>query len=164
MVFAGCTALGMKLSARLAERQRALSKLMEILLNLKNQICSLGVPLYAAFEEIGTEGTGGLWSEIFLRCSQVMKEQRMDAGSAWKKAISENRGLLPLESSDWDSIDDFGELLGKSDRYNQEAVLDMARESIAVLEKKAEEAVRTKGKLYRNLGALCGAAVVILLI
>ena len=88
----------------------------------------------------------------------------MDAGSAWKKAISENRGLLPLESSDWDSIDDFGELLGKSDRYNQEAVLDMARESIAVLEKKAEEAVRTKGKLYRNLGALCGAAVVILLI
>jgi len=93
-----------------------------------------------------------------------MKEQRLDSGSAWKIAVSENRDLLPLESSDWDALIDFGELLGKSDRYNQEQVLDMVRENIAMLEKQAEEAVKTKGKLYRNLGALCGAAVVILLI
>ncbi len=164
MVFTGCTAFGMKLSSRLAERQRALSKLLEILLNLKNRICSLGIPLHAAFEDIGTDKTVELWSEIFLNCGQIMKEQRLDAGSAWKKVISENRGLLPLEQADWDSINDFGELLGKSDRLNQESVLDMARESIALLEKKAEEAMKTKGKLYRNLGALCGAAVVIVLI
>jgi stage III sporulation protein AB len=137
---------------------------VEILINLKNSICSLGIPLYTAFENIGAEETGGVWSEIFLRCSQIMNEQRMDAGSAWRMAISENRGSIPLESSDWDSINDFGELLGKSDRYNQESILDMVRDNIALLERKAEEAMRTKGKLYRNLGALSGAAVVILLI
>lgn len=121
------------------------------------------MPLYAAFEDIGSAGTEG-WSQIFLKCGRVMKEQRLDSGSAWKIAVSENRDLLPLESSDWDALIDFGELLGKSDRYNQEQVLDMVRENIAMLEKQAEEAVKTKGKLYRNLGALCGAAVVILLI
>lgn len=99
-----------------------------------------------------------------MKCSQLMREQRLDAGSAWRTVISESRDLLPLEPSDWDKLDDFGDLLGKSDRYNQEPVLEMARENVALLEKQAEEAVRTKGKLYRNLGALCGAAVVILLI
>jgi len=154
----------MKLSARLAERRRALAKLSEILLDLKNRICGLGIPLYAAFEDIGARGTGGMWSDIFMKCSQLMREQRLDAGSAWRTVISESRDLLPLEPSDWDKLDDFGDLLGKSDRYNQEPVLEMARENVALLEKQAEEAVRTKGKLYRNLGALCGAAVVILLI
>lgn len=137
---------------------------MEILLDLKNRMCGLGIPLYAAFEDIGAERTGGQWSEIFLICGRIMKEQRLDAGSAWKQVISERRELLPLDSADWDSLNDFGELLGKSDRHNQESILDMTRENIALLEKKAGEAVRTEGRLYRNLGALCGAAVVILLI
>lgn len=137
---------------------------MEILLNLKNRICSLGIPLYAAFEDIGSEQTGGVWSQIFLRCGQVMKEQRLDAGAAWRTVISGSKDLLPLDNTDWDVINDFGEMLGKSDRDNQESVLDMARENIALLEKKAGEAMNTKGKLYRNLGALSGAAVVILLI
>ncbi len=122
------------------------------------------MPLYAAFEDIGLEKIGGVWSEIFLRCGQIMEKLRLDAGEAWKIAISENSELLPLDATDWDIINDFGELLGKSDRYNQESVLDMVRENITLLEKKAGEAMSTKGKLYRNLGALSGAAVVILLI
>lgn len=152
------------MSTKLAERQRALSKLIEILLNLRNQICGLGIPLFSAFENIGKERIGGIWSEVFIECGNVMKEQHKDAGEAWKIAIEKRGAMLPLDGSDWKVLSDFGEMLGKSDRENQESVLDLEKENLELLEKKAEEAMNTKGKLYRNLGVLSGAAAVILLI
>lgn len=152
------------MSTRLAERQRALSKLIEILLNLRNQICGLGIPLFSAFENIGKERIGGIWSEVFIECANVMKEQHIDAGEAWKMAIEKRGDSLPLDESDWRALSDFGEMLGKSDRENQESVLDLEKENLEMLEKKAGEAMNTKGKLYRNLGVLSGAAAVILLI
>lgn len=164
MVFAGCTGLGLKLSSRLAERQRALQKLIDILLHLKSQICGLGVPLFAAFENIAQDNIGGVWSNVFLQCGDIMKEEHLDAGSAWKKSILKNKDQLPFNESEWEELSDFGEILGKSDRQNQESMLDMEKEKLAALEKKARENMATQGKLYRNMGALSGAAVVILLI
>ncbi len=137
---------------------------MDILLNLKSQVCGLGVPLFAAFENIGKESIGGVWSGVFLQCSSIMKDQHRDAGTAWKEATMKSKGQLPLDEADWEYLSDFGEMLGKSDRQNQESVLDVEKEKLAVLEKKARETMETKGRLYRNLGALWGAAVVILLI
>jgi stage III sporulation protein AB len=61
-------------------------------------------------------------------------------------------------------ISEFGEMLGKSDIQNQESVLDLARENIEILEREARETAKIKGKLYRNMGVLSGAAVVILLL
>ncbi|NLU51877.1 MAG: hypothetical protein GXX10_03305 [Clostridiaceae bacterium] len=164
MIFAGCTSLGLSLSNRLAARQRALAKLIEILVNLKSQICGLGIPLSTAFENIGRMQAEGVWAHVFLTCSKNMKEERIDAGEAWKKALIQNKDMLPLEESDFDVLMDLGEMLGKSDRHNQESVLDLEKEKLATLATKAKEALETKGKLYRNMGALTGAAMVILLI
>ena len=46
LVFSGCTAMGINRQTELAERQRILSKLTEVLLNLRNQMCRLGNPLF----------------------------------------------------------------------------------------------------------------------
>lgn len=152
------------MSAKLTEKQRVLLKLMDILLNLKNMICSLGTPLFSAFESVGQVATNGVWAEVFTESSAIMKDQHLDAGAAWKEAVEKYREHLPLSESDFMEINDFGELLGKSDRLSQETVIEMERERIAELERKARENADTKGKLYRNLGALTGAAMVILLI
>ncbi|HHU90030.1 MAG TPA: hypothetical protein GXZ22_03110 [Clostridiaceae bacterium] len=162
MVFSGCAATGMKMSSRLAERQRALAKLIEILLNLRNQICGLGIPLFLAFENVGKEPISGVWSDIFTECGVIMQQQHIDAGEAWKMVTRKNRDSIPLEESDWQVLSDFGEMLGKSDRENQESVLDLEKENLEMLERRAAEAIKTKGRLYRNLGILSGAAVVIL--
>lgn len=97
-------------------------------------------------------------------CSSIMKENRLDAGTAWKKAIEKNREQLPLDESDWEVLLDFGDNLGKFCSQNLESVLEMEKERIMLLEKKARDTLDTKGKLYRNLGAMSGVAVVILLI
>jgi hypothetical protein len=46
----------------------------------------------------------------------------------------------------------------------QLAILRMEKEKVMAMESRAKEALATQGKLYRNLGALFGAAAVILLI
>lgn len=150
------------MSIRLAERQRALAKLMEILLNLRNQICKLGVPLFMAFENVGKESIGGVWSDIFIECGNVMKQQHFDAGEAWKTVIKKMGNSVPLDGSDWQVLSEFWEMLGKSDRENQESILDLEKGNLEMLEKRAGEAMNTKGRLYRNLGVLSGAAAVIL--
>lgn len=163
MIFTGCTLIGLRLSARLTQRQRALQKFIEILVNLKGQMCGLGIPLVAAFENIGKENTGGVWSDIFMQCSSIMKERNINAGEAWKKALENNKNIY-LDECDYEQLWDFGERLGKSDRLNQEKVLELEKEKLTIMEKKAREVAETRGKLYRSLGALTGAAVVILLI
>ena len=156
--------MGLKMSSKLAEKQHALHKLSEILINLKNQICCLGTPLFAAFEHIGEASSSGIWSDVFKETGSIMRQQHVDSGSAWKQAIEKHREQLPFDDSEICELYDFGELFGKSDRMNQDVVIGMERERITMLEKRAQEEVVTKGKLYRNLGALTGAAMVILLI
>jgi len=117
-----------------------------------------------AFENVGRESNSGVWSDIFIECGNVMRQQHIDAGEAWKKVIKKMGNSVPLDDSDWHVLSDFWELLGKSDRENQESILDLEKENLEMLEKRAKEAINTKGRLYRNLGVLSGAAVVILLL
>lgn len=124
----------------------------------------MGNPLFFAFENIGKEGLAGSWSTILLDCGEMLKNEHIDMGEAWRLSIEKNKDCMPLEESDWAVISEFGEMIGKSDIHNQESVLELARESLGVLEQEARETVKTKGKLYRSMGVLSGAAIVILLI
>lgn len=164
MVFFGCSAMGMMLSARLKARQLAFRKLKDILLFLENEMCALGKPLNKVFEDLAKGNYGGVWTPVFHRSGSILKEQSLDAGSAWRIALEEAAAALPLACEDLDLLKDFGELLGKSDREMQQAVLNMEKEKLSAMEQKAKEAAETTGRLYRNLGALLGAAMVILLI
>lgn len=156
--------MGLKLSARLKARQLALQKLKEILLFLENEICTMGKPLNIAFEGLAKENSVGIWTPLFSRAGSMLQEQSLDAGSAWRIALDEAAPALPLSEDDIASLRDFGEMLGKSDRDMQHAVLSMEKEKVAAMELKAKEEAETNGRLYRNLGALLGAAAVILLI
>lgn len=127
-------------------------------------MCIMGKPLNKAFENLGKGGYGGVWAPLFCRSGSLLHEQVMDAGEAWRIALEEASATLPLAREDIDLLRDFGELLGKSDRDMQQAVLAMEKEKVSVMERKAKEEAETTGKLYRNLGALLGAAAVILLI
>ncbi|NLI38470.1 MAG: hypothetical protein GX384_03880 [Clostridiaceae bacterium] len=163
-MFFGCTAMGMKFSEKLKARQLALQKLKDILLFLENEICAMGKPLNKAFEDLVKGNYGGVWTPVFDRSGSILKEQSLDAGSAWKTALEEASATLPLVHDDIELLKDFGDLLGKSDREMQHAVLSMEKEKVSAMELKAKEAAETTGRLYRNLGALLGAAAVILLI
>lgn len=164
MVFFGCTAMGLKCSAKLKARQLALQKFRDILLFLENEMCVMGKPLNKAFESLGKGNYGGVWVPLFNRSGSLLQEQILDAGNAWRIALEETAAALPLAQEDIDLLRDFGELLGKSDRDMQHAVLAMEKEKVSALERKAKEEAETTGKLYRSLGALLGAAAVILLI
>lgn len=127
-------------------------------------MCVMGKPLNMAFESLAKGNYGGVWTPLFDRSGSILREQGLDAGSAWRIALDQAAAALPLLQSDIDLLQDFGELLGKSDREMQHAVLSMEKDKVSAMEMKAKEAAETTGRLYRDLGALLGAAAVILLI
>lgn len=124
----------------------------------------MGKPLNKVFEDLAKGNYGGIWTPVFERSGSMLKERSLDAGTAWRIALEEAAATLPLTGEDMELLRDFGELLGKSDRDMQQAILNMEKEKIAAMELRAKESAETNGKLYRNLGALLGAALVILLI
>lgn len=154
----------MGLSSRLREKQLALVKLNEILLGLENEICGLGVPLHKAFEKLSRMASNGVWEVLLQALAKSMNEKGTDAGMAWKQALEEAACTLPFDTGELGPLMDFGELLGKSDREMQLAILRMEKEKVMAMEQRAKETLATKGRLYRSLGALFGAAAVILLI
>ena len=156
--------MGWRLSGKLKEKRLALLKLKDILFFLENKICVLGTPLIKAFEDVSKENVGGVWTCLFDSSSRIMRDRSLDAGAAWKAALAEVEEKLPLDRNEAELIADLGDLLGKSDKEMQHAVLNMEKEKISGMELRARETAETTGKLYRNLGALVGAAVVILLI
>jgi stage III sporulation protein AB len=154
----------MKMSSRLREKQLALAKLNEILLQLENEICGLGVPLHKAFEKLSLMASNGAWTTLFHALTKNMNEKGTDAGMAWKQALEEAACGLPFDPGELGLLKDFGDMLGKSDRDMQLAILRMEKEKVMAMENRAKETLATSGKMYRNLGALFGAAAVILLI
>ena len=164
MIFIGCTAIGLRLSSRLSARQKALIALMEAMLQMKSSVCGLGMPLAAAFQELSRQSGFILWANVFGTCGRLMSLEFLDGGQAWRRALHENRDELPFGTGDLNHLESLGELFGKSDREGQAAVFAMVGEKLSVMEKQAREVHETTGKLYRNLGALGGAAMVLLLI
>lgn len=139
-------------------------KLTDILLMLENDICGLGYPLQKAFVRLSEERCSGAWTPLFVSLSHIMTSRSCDAGSAWKQALEETAAALPLDEAELAPMRDFGEMLGKSDREMQMAVLNLEKKKVMAMEQAAREAQDTYGKLYRKMGALIGAAAVILLI
>lgn len=139
-------------------------KLKDMLLALENEMCVLGTPLTKAFEDVSKDNPGSVWASLFGNSSAIMLSQSLDAGTAWRKALTALKDSVPLDDTEFGLVADFGDQLGRSDREMQRAVLSMMKDKVRAMEERAGEAVETTGKLYRNLGALIGAAVVILLI
>lgn len=154
----------MRLSGRLKDKRLTLTKFKEIILYMENEMCTLSVPLQRTFEHLGKESVSGVWARLFLESSLLIKEKKLEPSLAWKTALESNRSRLPLDATEMDFFMEFGENLGKSNKEMQLSVLKLEREKLSSLEDKAREASERTGKLYRNLGALAGAAVVILLI
>lgn len=86
------------------------------------------------------------------------------AGEALAVAISKSRNLLCLNGEDIDIILGFGKNLGSTDRENQEKNFRLVKYQLGVQLKEAEEERNKNERLYKSLGFLLGAALVILLV
>lgn len=86
-----------------------------------------------------------------------------DIGSIWEKAVEgQQYGFLSNDEKEF--IKDIGRKLGKSDVSGQLNALKYEKLELEKMIRSADEDNCRKSKLYRSLGVLCGAFIVIMFI
>lgn len=123
----------------------------------------MGRPLGQALLCVSDNKPGEL-ARFSKNVAELHREQDSTIEAAWQKSLELFRDQWPIHPEDWALLLSIGEVLGKTDKAGQCAFLKMMRDKFSVQEKKAEEERTRKEKLYKNLGAFGGLALVLVLI
>ncbi|MGE5328411.1 MAG: stage III sporulation protein AB [Deltaproteobacteria bacterium] len=162
IVFAACALIGYFLSASKYERVKELRSFIQALNMLETEIRFALCTLPEAFLKI-SEMVDGKVSKVFNLASQKLQQNKINASLAWVSALEEKSALLFLNSEDFSILKSLGASLGNADVENQIKSIRLVVESLKNQEYKAEEERSKSGKLLKNMGALVGLTLVIIL-
>lgn len=123
----------------------------------------MGRPLGRALLSCSDNKPGEL-AKFIKKVSELHRDQDLTIEAAWQESLNLFRDHWPIHREEWALLLSVGEVLGKTDKAGQSAFIQMMRDKFSIQEKKADEERTRKEKLYKNLGALSGLALVLVLI
>lgn len=108
---------------------------------------------------------GGMAGKLFETTCRLIREGfSHDFPSCWNEAVDNVYKECSLTKADKQIIYDFGIELGKTDMGSQFSLFSRTYSLMEVQVAEAIEENKTKGKMYKSLGAAVGVLVVIILI
>lgn len=164
LIIGAGTWIGFYFAYRLKERTKQLNDLQKSLQILETEIYYGSTPLEHAFKKIAKQ-IGGTVSGIFHTCTELF--QRLDGATTaecWQEACSVWKKRLALKEQEMEWLAHFGHVIGSSDREDQKKHLQLLLTQVKHFEREAREEQLRNEKMYKTLGFLAGAVVVILLI
>lgn len=129
---------------------------------LSLQIRYRALPVYELARVI--KSNNGLAPLRFVGVIEEHIEHERDFSIAWANAIKSCKEQSDLTDDDVKILIAVGNELGKSDIDGQVSTLSLYQDMLARNLESAIEEKRNKGKMYRNLGALIGVGIAIILI
>lgn len=164
IVLLSCSFIGFVLSNDLKKRPRQLRELQGLLQMFENQIAYLSDVIVEAFERISRVGRCETCI-FFSRTAGILREDgSCGAPAAWEKAVRECIRLTSLNKEDEEILSAFGKSLGNTDLEGQIKNIRLTLSQLKVQEEKAEEYRNRNERMYKSLGLLGGATIVILLL
>jgi stage III sporulation protein AB len=159
VLFAG-TALGFSISARYADRPKQLRLMLHALQRLETEIAYGRTPLPEALARIA-EQMGEPLAALFRNAAAQMDGTR-PTDEAWRNAVQACWKQTAMKAPEQDVLIRLGQSLGGSDSEDQIKHLRLAMRMLKMEEENAAEDQRKYAKMWKSLGVLCGALVVIL--
>lgn len=151
LLFTTCGAtVGIFCSGLLSKRCNSLNSVSDMLREMEIYIRYNRLQLSEIFRKVGNE-----------KCFFVTEQLISSAANGkcfrqeWNNCVL---GLEYLKPDDKNVLYSLGDSIGKSDTEGQVAVIEAAQSRLSACIEDAEDARRRKGKLYRTLGILIGAA------
>jgi stage III sporulation protein AB len=164
IVMAASSLIGYILSTDFARRPQQLRALKWMLQMFENEISYMSNTLRVAFLRIA-ERNSGVVADIFRLTAAMLKESNgINASEAWERAVQNIAPKSAFKPEDIEIIKDFGKILGSSDLEGQIKNIRLTINQLSIQESKAEEMRKKNEGLYRKLGLLAGAAIVIILL
>jgi stage III sporulation protein AB len=163
LIIFSTTLAGFYFAQKLSTRSQQLRELQMSLQLLETEIIYGSTPLETAFYKLSKTSAGaiGTW---FERCVYYL--ENLDGATTfecWEKALLEVKPKLALKKTELEWLHHFGKMIGNSDSNDQQKHLQLMLSQLSKIELDAKEEQHRYEKVYKTLGVLVGAFVVVLM-
>lgn len=158
-IFISSVIIGILISRKYVNRVNELKEFKNFLNILKTKIRFTYEPLGDIFSDISNSFSKNI-SKILKETSLNMEKN--NAGNSWKMAIA--NADINILKEDKEVLTMLSKMLGKTDLEGQVSEIEQTTEFLDIQIQKAEKEQQKNEKLYKTLGVLVGAGIVILLI
>ena len=151
------------MARRYVRRTEELRQLRGALSFLETEITYGATPLHQACRHIGERETGPVGRFFNLVSEHLCKADGTSAFDCWKQELFEMKNELAIRERDRLILHRLGQKLGLSDKSDQVHHLRLAQANLETEEIHANKEQEKYEKMYRTLGVLAGALLVILM-
>jgi len=163
LVLVSASMVGWQISRSYAKRPVQLRALLVALQMLETEIVYGLTPLQRAFVKVGQRVQKEI-GNIFLSAAELLEQGgALSAEESLQKAILRHGAQTALRKQERDVLASLSQVLGSSDREDQQKHLRLAVTHLRGLEEEARAEQNKYEKMYKSLGFLGGLLVVILM-
>jgi len=162
LVFFAGTMFGFTVSNQYTNRPRHIRQLLQALQQLETEISYGMTPLPDAMHSIARKLQDPLAS-LFRKIAEELSSGSLTTNQSWNAAVDDCWHRTAMRSAEKEIFLQLGSTLGVSDREDQLKHLHLAMGQLKGEEEAAKEDQRRYAKMWRSLGMLGGALVVILM-
>lgn len=161
LIIYGSSMVGFSIARNYAERPRQLHSLLTGIQILLTEIVYAATPLSAALRNLGRSGdkTIGEFFNIVAKEIDDLKPARI----AWEEGIDHLQFSSALLTPDIEALRALGDVIGTSDREDQQRHLLLASRRIEGLYQAAVNEATKNERLWRYLGVLAGIVIVVII-
>lgn len=160
-IFITSSSIGYIIANQYGNRVKDLQEMQNALNMLKTKMRYTYETIPDIFEEISKTTKENI-SDIFKQATNRMNKENQNAGQAWRNSIMNSKTNFTEE--DKTILSNMEKLLGKTDLEGQVGEIELTNNLLEVQREKAEKEKSKNEKLYKTLGSVVGATIVILLI
>lgn len=156
------TFTGFEAARNLSERPKQLRALKFALQSLEAEIMYGHTPLHEAARRLAAQMAKPL-STFFESFAGKLTNSETTVKEAWESSLKEIWKSTALKQGEYEIMRQFGETLGRHDRFSQQKHIML---TLSHLEREEAEAVQTQAKyekMVKSLGFLSGLLLIILL-
>ncbi|WML47565.1 stage III sporulation protein SpoIIIAB [Neobacillus sp. PS3-34] len=162
-IIAATTWTGFEAARHLSERPRQLRQLKSALQSLEAEIMYGHTPLHEAARRLSTQLSKPL-SWFFEAFAKKLTGTETTVKEAWESSLKEVWKMTALKQGEFEIMNQFGETLGRHDRYSQQKQIMLTLSHLEREEADASERQAKYEKMVKSLGFLSGLLLTILLI
>mgnify|MGYP001497544330 CR=1 FL=1 len=162
VLFSG-TMIGLFQANRFSERPRQIRDLLRALQRLETEIGYGLTPLPDALKKMAQPvqpPTKSIWEELAHRMTE---DSGLSAAQIWVQVVEQYWRRTSMKAAEKEVILQLGQNIGISDREDQLKHIQLAKEQLRAEEDEAMQERDRYSKMWKTLGGLAGAFVVILI-
>lgn len=153
---------GFEISKTLSLRPKQIRQLKSALQSLEAEIMYGHTPLHEASRRLSEQLAEPL-SSFFVNFSKRLISEDTTVKDAWSTSLKEIWKKTAMKQPELEIMKQFGETLGRHDRYSQQKQIILTITHIEREEMEAKDAQLKYEKMVKSLGVLTGLLIVILL-